>query len=63
MTVFASDSTLGEARGFDRVGAHDEFRRVLRVLRSRDYRLFWSGSFIANLGVWMQQIALGWLVY
>jgi len=36
---------------------------VLRVLRSRDYRLFWSGSFIANLGVWMQQIALGWLVY
>jgi len=27
---------------------------VLRVLGSRDYRLFWSGSFIANLGVWMQ---------
>jgi len=36
---------------------------VLRVLRSRNYRLFWSGSFIANLGVWVQQIALGWLVY
>ena len=36
---------------------------MLRVLRSRDYFLFWSGSFIANLGVWMQQIALGWLVY
>ena len=36
---------------------------MLRVLGSRDYRLFWSGSFIANLGVWMQQIALGWLVY
>src|SRR5439155_1196617 len=41
----------------------DEVHRVLRVLRSRDYLLFWSGSFIANLGVWMQQIALGWLVY
>jgi MFS family permease len=37
--------------------------RALRPLRSRDYRLFWSGSFIANLGLWMQQIALGWLVY
>ena len=37
--------------------------RALGVLRSRDYRLFWSGSFIANLGVWIQQIALGWLVY
>ncbi len=36
---------------------------MLRVLRSRNYRLFWSGSFIANLGVWVQQIALGWLVY
>ena len=37
--------------------------RALRPLRSRDYRLFWFGSFIANLGLWMQQIALGWLVY
>ena len=36
---------------------------MLRVLRSRDYFLFWSGSFIANLGVWIQQIALGYLVY
>jgi len=36
---------------------------VLHALRSRDYRLFWSGSFVANIGLWMQQIALGWLVY
>jgi MFS family permease len=36
---------------------------VLGPLRSRDYRLFWSGSLIANLGLWMQQIALGWFVY
>jgi MFS family permease len=36
---------------------------VLRPLRSRDYRLFWSGSLIANLGVWVQTTALGWLVY
>ncbi len=31
--------------------------------RSRDYRLFWTGSLIANLGLWVQTIALGWLVY
>jgi MFS family permease len=37
--------------------------RALRPLRWRDYRLFWSGSFVANLGLWMQQIALGWLIY
>ena len=36
---------------------------MLRPFRSRDFRLFWSGSFVANCGVWMQQIALGWLVY
>ena len=36
---------------------------MLRAFRSRHYLLFWSGSFVANVGVWMQQIALGWLVY
>ncbi len=36
---------------------------VLRALRHRDYRLFWFGSFVSNVGLWMQQIALGWLVY
>ena len=36
---------------------------MLGPFRSRDYLLFWSGSFIANVGVWMQQIALGCLVY
>jgi MFS family permease len=36
---------------------------VLAALRSRDYRLFWAGSFVSNLGTWIQAIALGWLVY
>ncbi len=31
--------------------------------RSRSFRLFWAGSLIANLGLWIQTIALGWLVY
>ena len=34
---------------------------VLR--RSRNFRLFWAGSLIASLGLWIQTIALGWLVY
>ncbi len=33
------------------------------ALRSRNYRRFWIGSLVSNLGVWMQTIALGWLVY
>ena len=35
----------------------------MRAFRSRDYRVFWLGSLAANLGLWVQQIALGWLVY
>ena len=41
----------------------DQLDRVLRVFRSRDYRIFWTGSLVSNLGVWMQQMALGYLVY
>jgi MFS family permease len=36
---------------------------VLAPLRSRSYRRFWLGSLVSNLGLWMQAIALGWLVY
>ncbi|MCB9249902.1 MAG: MFS transporter [Ignavibacteriales bacterium] len=36
---------------------------ILRALKSRNYRLFFSGQGISLIGTWMQQIALGWLVY
>ena len=36
---------------------------MLAPLRSRSYRRFWLGSLVSNLGLWMQAIALGWLVY
>lgn len=35
---------------------------AFEVLSLRNYRLFWIGTFLANLGVWMQNIALGWVV-
>jgi len=38
-------------------------RRPLRALRSRNYRLFFSGQGISLLGATIQQIALGWYVY
>lgn len=28
-----------------------------------DFRYFWMGAFISNVGTWMQIVALGWLVY
>jgi MFS family permease len=35
---------------------------VLRALQHRDFRLFWFGNFLSNVGTWMQNVAEGWLV-
>ena len=32
------------------------------ALRNRDFRLFWTGAFVSNIGSWIQTIALNWLV-
>ena len=36
---------------------------MLSALRFRDFRRFWLGSLVSSLGLWIQTIALGWLVY
>ena len=33
------------------------------ALRFRDFRLFWIGLFISNVGTWMQMTAISWLLY
>ena len=43
-------------------GATPRFPRVMIALRHRDFRLFWSGNFLSNIGTWMQNVAQGWLV-
>lgn len=35
---------------------------VVRALRHRDFRFFWFGNFLSNVGTWMQNVAEGWLV-
>src|SRR5207237_5875689 len=35
---------------------------MLRALSHRNFRLFWSGAFLSNVGTWMQAVAQGWLV-
>src|SRR6266704_6119719 len=37
-------------------------REMFRSLSHRNYRLFWSGAFLSNIGTWMQAVAQGWLV-
>ncbi|GAC1479675.1 MAG: MFS transporter [Ktedonobacteraceae bacterium] len=38
------------------------FSRAFIALRSRNFRLFWSGQFISLIGTWMQTMGQAWLV-
>jgi len=40
-----------------------EFVLMLRALKHRNYRLFFFGQGISLIGTWMQQAAVGWLVF
>ena len=35
---------------------------MFRALSNRNYRLFWTGAFLSNVGTWMQAVAQSWLV-
>ena len=35
---------------------------MFRALSHRDFRVFWIGAFLSNVGTWMQAVAQGWLV-
>jgi MFS family permease len=37
-------------------------RQMFRALSHRNFRLFWIGAFLSNVGTWMQAVAQGWLV-
>ncbi len=39
------------------------FRQSFHALRSRNFRLFWSGQLISVIGTWMQSVAQGWLMH
>src|SRR5881409_1628609 len=38
------------------------FAAMFRSFRYRDFALFWTGNFLSNVGTWMQNLALGWLI-
>src|SRR6476659_4805381 len=35
---------------------------MFRALSHPNYRRFWIGAFLSNVGTWMQAVAQGWLV-
>lgn len=62
--------SLGDVAGPDEAGFEqtlaeepdDRLPQVVRALENRNFRLFWSGNFLSNIGTWMQNVAQGWLV-
>lgn len=36
--------------------------RMFKALRHHNFRLFWSGAFVSNIGNWMQTVGQNWLV-
>jgi len=36
--------------------------QAVRALRNPNFRLFWGGNFLSNIGTWMQNVAQGWLI-
>jgi MFS family permease len=43
--------------------AMTELKSMFRAFKNRNYRLFFIGQGLSFTGMWMQQVALGWLVY
>src|SRR4051812_43726592 len=39
-----------------------DLKQVGTALRHKDFRFFLSGSFLSNIGSWMQSVAQAWLV-
>ncbi|HEX8889685.1 MAG TPA: MFS transporter [Pyrinomonadaceae bacterium] len=53
----AAELETGEQREIRRMGG------MFRALSHRNFRLFWAGAFLSNVGTWMQALAQGILVY
>lgn len=44
------------------MAARPPLSATFRALRTRNYRLFWFGQVISQMGTWMQRVAQAWLV-
>src|SRR3984885_1719595 len=53
----------GSNRVRDKAEVASNWKFALRALRSRNYRLFFTGQSVSLIGTWMTQVATSWLVY
>ncbi|MEU3274710.1 MFS transporter [Saccharomonospora sp. NPDC006951] len=67
MSITGSDATTPskDTATHDPPGTPEKQRKsgMFASLRVRNYRLFFSGQVISNIGTWMQRIAQDWLVF
>src|SRR3989442_15137930 len=54
----------GRSEATERVGGRAPAPPPMRfgALRHRDFRLFWIGQLVSQIGTWMQSVAQAWLV-
>lgn len=41
----------------------DKLQKMFRAFKYRNFRLFFPGLAISQIGIWIQNIAISWLVY
>ncbi len=58
----ADEMAFAELAAMPVVDERIRFPAPVRALRNRNFRLFWSGNFLSNIGSWMENVARGWLV-
>ena len=44
------------------MAANQAHRSPFSVLHHRSFRLFWTGNLVSGCGVWVQNLAIGWLI-
>jgi len=58
----SNESNLPGTAALERAIEPRGLAAIFRSLRYRDFALFWTGNFLSNIGTWMQNLALGWLI-
>lgn len=57
------DTVTPDGRWSERSSEKFGWKLLLRALNYKNYRLFFGGQSISLVGMWMQSIAMSWLVY
>ena len=52
----------GTARARTGAGSIAAFQKTFSSLSNRNFRLFWSGQLVSQVGTWMQNVGQAWLV-